>query len=169
VTGFAQVAAGRAMDRHGGYKQRQISARPEVEICALPFDVGAIGDLSAADTGIRCRSGSCISCATSRSRPGKPDGPRDSERTMMYIASGNCEPNLPWRRMRATRSVTNGSSSPTQSAAARRLEKVLAASISRPKKTLAPPRSRRPGERSGSPALHTGFAQQAVFSSAGRS
>src|ERR1700738_3923918 len=53
--------------------------------------------------------GSASSCATSPIATGT-GCPARNERTMMSIASGNCAPNLPWRRLRARTSRMNGNS-----------------------------------------------------------
>src|SRR3954468_24405950 len=47
---FGQVATGRALDRDGGHKQREVSLpNPEVEVAHRGFDIGAVGDLVGRD------------------------------------------------------------------------------------------------------------------------
>src|ERR1043165_7223890 len=115
---FGEVAAGRALDRHGGHEQRQVFlADAEVEVAHRGLDVGAVGDFVRRDAEFGAdRVGN--SCATRPTATGT-GWPARSERTMMSIASGNCAANLLWRRLRMNISTANGSLTAAMSAAIR--------------------------------------------------
>ena len=54
---FAEVAAGRALDRDRGDEQRQIVlADAEIQVAHAGFEIGAIGDLVGDDAELACRS-----------------------------------------------------------------------------------------------------------------